>query len=80
MVLAGEDIARGDRRHYVRARLESEKGTLTAYPTGAQGSHIISSLRGATTYVVIEEGEGCVEVGEHVQALLLNDALPWGNE
>ncbi len=80
VVLAGEDIARGDRRHYVRARLESEKGTLMAYPTGAQGSHIISSLRGATAYVVINEGEGRVQVGEHVQALLLNDALPWGNE
>jgi molybdopterin molybdotransferase len=80
VVLAGEDIPRGDRRHYVRARLESEKGTLAAYPTGAQGSHIISSLRGATAYVVIAEGEGVVHAGEHVQALLLNDALPWGNE
>jgi molybdopterin molybdotransferase len=80
VVLAGEDIPRGDRRHYVRARLESENGRLTAYPTGAQGSHIISSLRGATAFLVIHEGEGVVRAGEHVQALLLNDAMPWGNE
>lgn len=80
VTLAGDDIERGDRRHYVRARLESEHGALTAYPTGAQGSHIISSLRGATAYLVIHEGQGTVHAGEHVQALLLNDALPWGNE
>ncbi len=80
VVLAGEDIARGDRRHYVRARLASENGVLTAYPTGAQGSHIISSLQGATAYLVIQEGEGSVRKGEHVRALLLNDAMPWGND
>jgi hypothetical protein len=27
---------------------------------------------------VITEGEGVVRAGEHVSALLLNDALPWG--
>lgn len=80
VVLAGQDIERGDRRHFVRVRLESEHGVLTAYPTGAQGSHIISSLRGATAYLVIPEGDGSVRAGERVQALLLNDAMPWGNE
>jgi len=79
VTLAGGDIERSDRRHYVRARLESEHGALTAYPTGAQGSHIISSLRGATAYLVVGEGDGALHSGEHVKALLLNDALPWGS-
>ncbi|MGH2517291.1 MAG: hypothetical protein ACRDHP_16700, partial [Ktedonobacterales bacterium] len=78
VVLEGTGIPRGDRRHYVRARLESRNGTLTAAPTGEQGSHIISSLRGATALLVILEGEGMVRTGEHVPALLLNDGLPWG--
>ncbi len=80
VVLDGQDIARGDRRHYVRARLESRGGTLVARPTGEQGSHIISSLRGATALLVVEVGDGVVRAGEHLPALLLNDALPWGME
>lgn len=80
VVLEGQGIQRGDRRHYVRVRLESRSGTLVALPTGEQGSHIISSLRGATALLVIAEGEGLVRSGEHVPALLLNDTLPWGAE
>ena len=80
VVLEGQSIARGDRRHYVRARLESRGGTLVALPTGDQGSHIISSLRGATALLVVLEGEGVVRTGEHVPALLLNDTMPWGAE
>lgn len=78
VVLAGEAIQRADRRQFVRARLSSEQGALVAHPTGAQGSHIISSLRGATALLVIFEGAGYVHAGEHVPALLLNDELPWG--
>ncbi|MGZ3583646.1 MAG: molybdopterin-binding protein, partial [Ktedonobacterales bacterium] len=80
VVLAGGDIQRTDRRNFVRARLDSSGGTLVAKTTGAQDSHIISSLRGATALLVILEGEGVVRAGDHVQALLLNDALPWGND
>ncbi|MBF6589794.1 MAG: molybdopterin molybdotransferase MoeA [Ktedonobacterales bacterium] len=76
-VLEGEDMPRGDRRHYVRARLRSRDGTLMARATGAQGSHLISSLQGAAGYLVIEEGEGMVCAGSVVPVLLLNDALPW---
>ncbi|HEU5441318.1 MAG TPA: gephyrin-like molybdotransferase Glp [Ktedonobacterales bacterium] len=80
VVLEGTDIARADRRQFVRARLDSRGGTLVARTTGAQDSHIITSLRGATALLVIAEGEGIVRSGEHVPALLLNDALPWGDE
>ena len=74
------EIARSDRRHFVRARLASRDGLLMAHTTGAQDSHLISSLQGATALLVIGEGEGIVRAGDHVQALLLNDALPWDVE
>jgi molybdopterin molybdotransferase len=80
VVLDGGDIPRGDRRHYVRVRLESRGGTLVARSTGDQGSHIISSLRSATALLVVEIGEGAVHAGEHLPALLLNDALQWGTD
>lgn len=76
--LVGEDIRRGDRRQYVRVRLAAPEGVLEARQTGRQDSHLISSLQGASAYLVIMEGEGAVKAGEMVPALLLNDALPWG--
>ena len=79
VVLEGEDIHRADRQQYVRARLFSREGTLVARTTGAQESHIISSLRGATALLVVDIGEGVVRAGDHVPALLLNDNLPWGD-
>ncbi|HKV85077.1 MAG TPA: gephyrin-like molybdotransferase Glp, partial [Ktedonobacterales bacterium] len=47
------EIHRADRRQYVRARLFSRGGMLVARTTGAQDSHIISSLRGATALLVV---------------------------
>jgi molybdopterin molybdotransferase len=76
--LMGGDIARSDRRHFVRARLSARDGMLEARQTGSQDSHLISSLQGASAFLVIAEGEGVVSAGEMVPALLLNDALPWG--
>jgi molybdopterin molybdotransferase len=71
VVLEGEDIERADRRHFVRARLQSRDGTLFATTTGSQGSHRLSSLVGATALLVVMEGEGSVHAGDHLQALLL---------
>jgi molybdopterin molybdotransferase len=71
VVLEGEDIERADRRHFVRARLESRDGTLVAITTGSQGSHRLSSLVGATALLVVMEGEGSVRAGDHLEALLL---------
>jgi molybdopterin molybdotransferase len=75
--LVGAEIARSDRRHFVRVRLSARQGALEARQTGAQDSHLISSLQGASAYLVIDEGEGVVREGDLVPALLLNDALPW---
>jgi molybdopterin molybdotransferase len=74
VVLEGQDIERADRRHFVRASLRSRGGILAATPTGDQGSHRISSLTGAAALLVILEGEGVVRAGDHVPAILLNDA------
>lgn len=76
--LAGRPIERADRRQYVRAHLSAPEGELIAVPTGDQGSHIITSLRGASCYLVVEIGEGVVRPGELLPAMLLNDAMPWG--
>ena len=78
--LDGPDIERSDREHYVRARLFARDGVLRAQTTGDQRSHIITSLRGASAYLVIAIGEGVVRSGERVPALLLNDGMPWGDE
>jgi molybdopterin molybdotransferase len=80
VTLDGSDIEQGDREHYVRVRLHAEDGVLHAQPTGDQRSHIITSLRGASAYLIIGIGEGVVRAGDRVPALLLNDELPWGDE
>ena len=80
VILDGPNIEQSDREHYVRAHLHAEDGVLHARPTGDQRSHIITSLRGASAYLVIGIGEGVVRTGERVPALLLNDGLPWGDE
>ncbi len=80
VTLDGSDIEQGDREHYVRVRLRAEDGVLHAQPTGDQRSHIITSLRGASAYLIIGIGEGVVRAGDRVPALLLNDELPWGDE
>lgn len=78
--LVGDTLTRSDRRHFVRVRLSARDGVLEARQTGAQDSHLISSLQGASAYLVIEEGTGAVTAGELVPALLLSDALPWNED
>ena len=80
VVYDGSPMSRGDRRHYVRVRLHSRDATLVAQPTGDQASHVISSLRGATALLIVPEGEGDIQPGERLTALLLNDGLPWADE
>jgi molybdopterin molybdotransferase len=77
VTLAGGEQHRTDRRQFVRVRLASDDGQLVAHTTGAQDSHLITSLQGATALLIVPEGEGVIRPGEKAQALLLNDALPW---
>ena len=78
VTLEGDEQHRADRRQFVRVRLTSRAGQLIARTTGAQDSHLISSLQGATALLVVPEGDGVIRPGDQAQALLLNDALPWG--
>ncbi|HEU0026101.1 MAG TPA: gephyrin-like molybdotransferase Glp [Ktedonobacterales bacterium] len=79
VVYEGSDLRRGDRRQFVRVRLASRGGRLVARDTGEQESHLISSLQGATALLIAPEGEGVIRAGDMARALLLNDALPWGD-
>lgn len=74
----GADIPRGDRRQFVRVRLDSAGGRLVARDTGGQESHLISSLQGATALLIAPEGAGLIRSGDTARAMLLNDAMPWG--
>ncbi|HZC04746.1 MAG TPA: gephyrin-like molybdotransferase Glp [Ktedonobacterales bacterium] len=77
VTLEGDEQRRADRRQFVRVRLASRDGQLIARTTGAQDSHLISSLQGATALLIVPEGEGVIRSGDKAQALLLNDALAW---
>ncbi|HEY7359024.1 MAG TPA: gephyrin-like molybdotransferase Glp [Ktedonobacterales bacterium] len=65
----------GNRRHYVRARVELRDGDFVARTTGPQDSHILTSMVGANALLVIPENSPPVSAGEVVQAMLLVDGL-----
>jgi len=61
------------RREFVRARVEwrASDGVCLAAPTGAQGSHRLSSMVGANALLVAHEDHGDYRAGESLPALLL---------
>ena len=59
------------RREFVRAALEWKNHTYHATPTGAQGSHRLSSLLGADALLVAHEDHGDYAAGEVLPAMLL---------
>jgi molybdopterin molybdotransferase len=65
--LLGVDHARNPRREQaLRVSLHDRPDGVTAMPTGAQGSHILSSLLDADALARIPIGEGVVAAGEEV--------------
>jgi molybdopterin molybdotransferase len=57
--ILGADVARNPRREQmIRVRLTDEGDVVRAYPNGAQGSHILTSLLGADALALIPSGEG----------------------
>jgi molybdopterin biosynthesis enzyme len=76
--LAGAALHRTDRRQYLRCRLATAEGVLMAHPASNQGSHITTSLVGASGLLIVYEGEGAFHDGDTVPVLLLNDGMPWG--
>ncbi len=65
----------GNRRHYVRARVEVRDGGFVATTTGPQGSHILTSMLGANALLIIPQDSPPLASGETVQAMLLVDGL-----
>jgi molybdopterin molybdotransferase len=59
------------REHAVRVRLEQAAASWHARPTGPQGSHMLTSMLGATALARIAPGEGEVPAGEQVEVELL---------
>jgi molybdopterin molybdotransferase len=69
---AGEPLAAPPhKRGYVRVRLSREGGGWTAVPTGAQGSHVISSIAQADGLAIVPELVEEVRVGDEVRVMLL---------
>jgi molybdopterin molybdotransferase len=63
----GVGIERNPRRDQaVRVRLEHRDGTTLAYPTGPQGSHIVTSLLLADALAVVPKGDGEMPAGTRV--------------
>jgi molybdopterin molybdotransferase len=63
----GTELPRNPRREQaVRVSLSNGPGGPTAMPTGAQGSHILSSLLAADALGMIPMGEGVVAAGDEI--------------
>ena len=65
-------VARNKRRdEAVRVRLRQADEGLVAEPTGAQGSHMLTSMLGADGLAMIGAGDGELAAGERVEVELL---------
>jgi len=62
------------RAHAVRCTLSLEREGWCAHPTGAQDSHILTSMLGAEALAIIPAEHGPVEAGEQVEIELLDEA------
>jgi molybdopterin molybdotransferase len=61
------------KRGYLRVRLARDGASWTVRPTGAQGSHIITSIAQADGLAVVPEAVTEVRVGDEVRVMLLVD-------
>ncbi len=61
------------KRGYLRVRLSRDASGWTVRPTGAQGSHLISSIAQADGLAIVPEAVTEVRVGDEVRVMLLVD-------
>ncbi len=61
------------KRGYLRVRLAREGAGWTVRPTGAQGSHLVTSIAQADGLAVVPEAVTEVKVGDEVRVMLLVD-------
>jgi molybdopterin molybdotransferase len=73
MASLGEAVARNPQREQaIRVRLvQREEGLVASPTTGAQGSHVLTSMVGADALALIAPGEGEAAAGERVEVELL---------
>jgi molybdopterin molybdotransferase len=73
-VVAGDALDnRGQRRHYVRVRLERRAdGEIVAWSVGEQGAGVLSSLAAADALLVVPESLAQVEPGMRLRAIPLD--------
>ncbi|MCD6031528.1 MAG: MoeA C-terminal region, partial [Thermomicrobiales bacterium] len=63
----------GQRRHYVRVRLEpAADGRLVARMAGGQGAGVLSSLANANALMIVPEDLERVEAGARLRAIPLD--------
>jgi molybdopterin molybdotransferase len=73
VVAAGEIDNRGQRRHYVRVRLESDAaGVILARSAGEQGAGMLRSLAAANALLVVPEVLEQVQPGTRLKAIPLD--------
>jgi len=63
------------RAHAVRCRLQLAEDGWRASPTGAQDSHILTSMLGADALAIIPTASGSVAAGERVEVELLEPGI-----
>jgi molybdopterin molybdotransferase len=61
------------RTHAVRCRIEEGEDGWTVEPTGAQGSHILTSMLGADCLALIPAEAGLLRAGDRVEVELIED-------
>jgi molybdopterin molybdotransferase len=72
MALAAEEfVNRGDRPHFMRAKLERRDGQWHATPLAGQGSHMLAGLAHADGLVEVPEA-ATVAVGSTVKVQLIH--------
>ncbi|HTZ87724.1 MAG TPA: gephyrin-like molybdotransferase Glp [Solirubrobacteraceae bacterium] len=74
--LAGQAPAAPGRTHAVRCRLRLGKRGWEAEPTGAQGSHVLTSMLGADALAILPASEEPAAAGTEVDVELLPGAVP----
>jgi molybdopterin molybdotransferase len=74
--LSGDCERAPGRAHAVRCRLRLGEHGWEAEPTGAQGSHVLTSMLGADALAILPAGSATVVAGTRVEVELLPGAAP----
>ena len=61
----------GSRAQVVRCRLAAKDDGWHASPTGAQGSHVLSSMLGVDAFALVREGDGELSAGARIEIELV---------